>query len=108
METENEFKNHMPRTEVNFAPTNAFIGAFGEEEAKQQAKAFTSQTWAQNLDSKTVNESPESESKKAKERMVQLAAEMADRRRNATMLLGGVFGAGVVCGFLLYKHLFVE
>jgi hypothetical protein len=105
MDIENEY---MPRTEVNFAPTNAFIGTFGEEEATRESQAFTSETWAQNLSAKSEPTKQRDDGKEVKERMVQLAVEMSDRRRNAIVLSGGIFGAGVVVGWLLYKHFFIE
>ena len=39
----------LPKTDVSFAPTQAFQDAFGREESQQQTRMFSAPTWAQNL-----------------------------------------------------------
>lgn len=40
---------HMPVVDISFAPTKAFVGAFGEAEARKQGEKFVQPTWAQKL-----------------------------------------------------------
>lgn len=40
---------HMPVVDISFAPTKAFVGAFGEAEAQRQGEKFTQPTWAQKM-----------------------------------------------------------
>lgn len=39
----------MPTVDISFAPTKAFVGAFGEEEARKQGERFTQPSWAQKM-----------------------------------------------------------
>lgn len=40
---------HMPVVDISFAPTKAFVGAFGEDEARKQGEKFVQPTWARKL-----------------------------------------------------------
>lgn len=39
----------MPTVDISFAPTKAFVGAFGEEEAEKQKQRFLTPSWAQKM-----------------------------------------------------------
>ncbi len=39
----------MPVVDISFAPTKAFVGAFGEQEARKQGERFTQPSWAQKM-----------------------------------------------------------
>ncbi len=39
----------MPVVDISFAPTKAFVGAFGEEEARKQGERFAQPSWAQKM-----------------------------------------------------------
>lgn len=39
----------MPTVDISFAPTKAFVNAFGEAEARKQGERFTQPSWAQKM-----------------------------------------------------------
>lgn len=39
----------MPKVDISFAPTKAFVGAFGTDEAEKQRQKFMQPSWAQKM-----------------------------------------------------------
>lgn len=39
----------MPTVDISFAPTKAFVGAFGNDEAEKQRQRFMTPSWAQKM-----------------------------------------------------------
>lgn len=81
----------MPVVDISFAPTKAFVGAFGEAEARKQGEKFVQPTWAQKLRLPQVDEAPKNPLL-SREEAVAIEAQQVPPA--AFVVVGGIFLAG--------------
>ena len=89
---------HMPVVDISFAPTKAFVGAFGEAEAKKQGERFVQPTWAQKVRLPQADAAPANPLLN-REEAAQLEAQQVPPA--AFAVVGGIFLAGAAFGLFV-------
>lgn len=88
-----EQSQNLPKVDISFAPTNAFVKAHDEKTVEEQTKKFSAPSWAGRIAPKSA----EVEKPKPKQEVV---AE-AEESRDVLFVIAGVFFAGVFVGGIL-------
>ena len=93
----------LPKTDVSFAPTQAFQDAFGREESQQQTRMFSAPTWAQNLRIEKGKEEEEEEQQQEEYNHKKPCGPCAEELYHMKMLAAGTLLLGIGIGFYLGK-----
>lgn len=95
--------DNLPKTDVSFAPTQAFQDAFGAAESQKQSRIFTAPTWAQNLRIDDNDKGKEEEEEEVVVAKKKPCGPCADEMNHMKMLAVGTLLLGVGIGFYLGK-----
>ncbi len=96
----------MPVVDISFAPTKAFVGAFGEEEARKQGERFAQPSWVQKMQVQqeviaAMRPSPVLAANPLLSRDEQVAVQAESVPPAAFVVVGGIFLAGAAFGLFV-------
>ncbi len=91
----------MPAVDISFAPTKAFVGAFGEDEARKQGERFTQPSWAQKMSAPPPPPEFKMPANPLLTREERVAVEAQQVPPAAFVVVGGIFLAGAATGLFV-------